>query len=194
MSDNKLIVIAGPSGAGKTTLARYLIDRYQEVEFCVSATTRLPRENERSQQDYFFLSLETFLRNVQNDEFVEYEEVFKGVFYGTPKHELKRIWEKGHLPILDVDVKGALNIRKKYPEKGVFIFIHPGSEEELRKRLRNRQSESEEKLNERIARSKEELEYVSEFDYVIYNEDLDKSRKELFQIIDKFLGKATAEK
>lgn len=191
MADEKLIVIAGPSGAGKTTLAHELIDRYEELEFCISATTRTPRNNETSGKDYHFFSEKDFRDAIHNEEFAEYEEVFQDIFYGTPKSELQRIWEKGHYPVLDIDVKGAFNIRKRFPDQGLFIFIHPGDENHLWARLQKRHTESSKKLQERIKRSKEEIAHAPRFDHVIYNDDLEKAKGELLSIVQRFLGLET---
>lgn len=180
----QLIVISAPSGAGKTTLARYLLTKYPNFKFSISATTRKPRLNEINGKDYFFFTKEEFQNLIREGKFIEYEEIF-GNYYGTLKNQVEYALPKGEVIIFDIDVKGALSIREKFPMQSLLIFIAPPSIEILVERLKNRGTENIEQLQKRIERAKMEMQQINKFDYVIINDDLEKSKIELDLIIKK---------
>lgn len=184
----KLIIFSAPSGAGKTTIVRHLLQKGFDLEFSVSATSREPRPNEKHAKDYYFLSSEEFKKRVENDEFLEWEEVYKGTRYGTLKSEVERIRSNGKNVIFDVDVVGGLNIKKYYGAEALAVFVQPPSVEELRKRLTVRSTETEEKIAMRIAKAEHELSFASQFDVVLVNEDLEKAFIEAEKIIAEFLA------
>jgi guanylate kinase len=183
----KLVIISAPSGAGKTTIVKHLLDSGLKLSFSVSATTRHKRGTETDGEDYFFLSVEEFRKRIDNDEFVEWEEVYTNLYYGTLKSELKRIWAKGNHVLFDVDVKGGINLKNKFGVHSIAIFIMPPSVEELEKRLKKRATDSPEKIKIRIAKADEELKLVDQFDKVIVNHHLDIAKEEAFEIVSSFL-------
>ncbi len=183
----QLIVISAPSGAGKTTIVHYLLQQDLNLEFSISACSRVKRPNERNRVDYYFLSTAEFKQNIEQNEFVEWEEVYPDQYYGTLKSELHRIWSKGNPVIFDIDVIGGINIKKLYKKNCLSIFIMPPSLEELRKRLKNRSTESEESLKKRVARAKKEMDYADKFDITIVNDQLEKAQSEAEDAIRKFL-------
>lgn len=185
---NKLIIVSAPSGAGKTTLVKHLLSSVNDLEFSISCATRLPRENEIDGKDYYFLSIEEFKQKIENDEFAEWEEVYTNNFYGTLKSEISRIWSKGKSVIFDIDVVGGINLKKIYPENSLSIFIMPPSIMELEKRLKNRQTESKDKLLMRLEKAEKEIQMAKEFDYILLNDELDKSKNEILKIIKNFLS------
>ena len=187
MSSSKLIVITAPSGAGKTTIAKYLLEQIPSLEFSVSATTRAKRSEETEGADYYFLSPEEFKKKIAGNEFVEWEEVYAGTFYGTLKKEIDRIREKEQNVLFDVDVKGAMSIKHLYPEDTLTIFIKVPSLEILENRLRLRGNETEESLKKRLIKAHEELTFEDQFDVVIINDGLDDALKEVEEIVQKFL-------
>ncbi len=174
LSDNKgkVIVISAPSGAGKTTLVRHLLEKFDELDFSVSATTRSPRKAEVEGKDYYFLSIEDFRKRIDEGDFLEYEEVYKGLFYGTLKSEIERLWKKGKTVVFDVDVMGAISIKKFFNRSALAVFLKAPSMEELENRLRSRSSESEERIQERISKAQMELTKEKEFDIVLVNDKL----------------------
>ncbi|GJM31758.1 MAG: guanylate kinase [Saprospiraceae bacterium] len=184
---SKLLIFAAPSGAGKTTIVHHLLNHFDSISFSVSATTRAQRPHERDGEDYYFLSAETFKQLIEEDAFVEWEEVYKNQFYGTLKREIERLWQENKDIIFDIDVKGALNIKKAYPEVSLSVFIKPPSPEALFERLRNRRTESEESLRIRMARVSEELMYEDRFDQVLVNDDLEVALLEAEKIVGDFL-------
>lgn len=184
----KLIIFSAPSGAGKTTIVRHLLQKGFDLEFSVSATSREPRPNEKHGKDYYFLSAEEFKKRVEANEFLEWEEVYKGTSYGTLKSEVERIRNEGKNVIFDVDVVGGLNIKKYYGDDALAVFVQPPSVEELRKRLTVRSTETEEKIAMRIAKAEHELRFASQFDVVLVNEDLGKAFIEAEKIISEFLS------
>ncbi len=184
---DKLIVISAPSGAGKTTIVHYLLQQDLDLEFSISACSRIKRPNEKDKVDYYFLNKDEFRKKIEQNEFVEWEEVYPDQYYGTLKSELQRIWSKGHLVIFDVDVIGGINIKKLYQDKCLAIFIMPPTIQELEKRLKNRSTESEESLKKRIARAKKEMDYANKFDIIIINDQLEKAQNETEAVIRKFL-------
>ncbi len=185
----KLIVFSAPSGAGKTTIVRHLLPiKKLELEFSISATSRAKRENEIDGKDYYFLSTEAFKQKIKNDEFLEWEEVYRDNFYGTLKSEVNRIWEKEKNVIFDIDVSGGLRIKRKYPEQTLAIFVQPPSIDELKIRLKNRKTESEDKINMRVAKASAELATAPLFDVVIVNNNLNDALLEAETLVDQFIN------
>jgi guanylate kinase len=185
----KLIIFSAPSGAGKTTIVKHLLQQGFDLEFSISATSREPRHTETHGKDYYFLSGEEFLSKVENDEFLEWEEVYKGTSYGTLKSEVERIREQGKNVVFDVDVVGGLNIKKYYGDEALAVFVQPPSVEELRKRLVGRSTDSEEKIAMRVAKAEHELSFAPQFDVVIINDKLEDAFVEAEKIIAEFLRK-----
>ena len=157
------------------------------MEFSVSATSRAPRGQERNGIEYHFFTADTFRKMIAEDKFVEYEEVYAGSFYGTLKSEVQRIWDKGHVIIFDVDVKGGVNLKKYFGEKALSVFIQAPSVEELRKRLIARGTDSDEAIAKRVAKASEEMTYADKFDYILVNDDLQKAYAEAEKVVDDFL-------
>jgi len=186
-ASNRLIVFSAPSGAGKTTLVKYILSKFNEIEFSISATSRKPRGNEKNGVDYYFLSDLEFKKRINNKEFVEHEEVYGGFFYGTLKSELKRIWEKNKIVIFDIDVVGGVNIKEMFHKETLSIFVMPPSLEILEKRLIDRGDISKDQIMTRIKKAENELDYASKFDNIIINSDLDKSQKIAFSLIKEFI-------
>lgn len=188
MGKGKLIVFSAPSGSGKTTLVKHLLSLNElKLEFSISATSRAPRGKEEDGKDYYFLSAQEFQEKIANDAFVEHEEVYAGNYYGTLRSELDRIWSKGHHIIFDIDVVGGLNIKKQFPEQTLSIFVKPPSKKELERRLRSRQTETEEKIQMRLAKADQELAVANQFDIVLENNDLEVAKKEAQQLVSDFL-------
>ncbi|MBO9571730.1 MAG: guanylate kinase [Chitinophagaceae bacterium] len=183
----KILIITAPSGAGKTSVTTHLLEKFPVLEFSVSAATRQPRENEVSGRDYYFMSLEEFQHKIQNNEFIEWEMVYEGKYYGTLKSEMERIWKERKIPVLDIDVKGAIHVQQQYPDKTVSIFIEPPSIEELKRRLQGRGTETKESLEARINKAAYEISFKHSFTHTIVNHDLATARKEAVEIIRGFL-------
>ena len=183
----KLIIISAPSGSGKTTIVKEILASGLNIEFSVSAASRQPRINEVNGRDYYFLSVDEFKEKIEKDEFLEWEEVYPGSFYGTLKSELQRIWDKGNHVIFDVDVKGGINIKKYSPENALAIFIKAPSIEELEKRLRNRLTDNEETILKRVAKAEYELSFAPKFDKIVVNDNLEKAVKETYETIGAFI-------
>lgn len=188
MKQGKLIIISAPSGAGKTTLVKHLLETEPKLAFSISCATRNPRPNEVNGKDYYFITVEEFNQKIENNEFAEWEEVYIDNFYGTLKTEIERIWESGKHVIFDIDVVGGVNLKALYPENSLSIFIMPPSIEELENRLRDRNTESDEKLQMRISKAEKELELAPNFDVVLVNDDLEVSKKELLGLVEGFIG------
>lgn len=186
--NEKLIIISAPSGAGKTTIVKQLLNSNLKLEFSVSACSRPKRENETHGRDYYFLSVDEFKTKIKNDEFLEWEEVYHNQFYGTLKSEITRIWSKGNFVIFDVDVVGGLNIKKYYKEKSFAIFIKPPSQEVLEERLKGRATESEESLKKRINKANHELSFAEKYDKIIVNDNLKVAVGETKKSIIEFLN------
>lgn len=186
-ASNRLIVFSAPSGAGKTTLVKYILSKFNEIEFSISATSRKPRGNEKNGVDYYFLSDLEFKKRINNKEFVEHEEVYGGFFYGTLKSELKRIWEKNKIVIFDIDVVGGVNIKEMFHKETLSIFVMPPSLEILEKRLIDRGDISKDQIMTRIKKAENELDYASKFDNIIINSDLNESKKIAFTLIKEFI-------
>lgn len=188
VNSGKLIVFSAPSGSGKTTLVRYLLQQAElDLDFSISATSRQARGEETHGKDYYFLTADDFKNHVNRDEFLEYEEVYKDNFYGTLKSELYRIWQQGKHVIFDIDVIGGLNIKRQFPEQTLAIFVKPPSKEILEQRLRSRQTETEEKIQMRLAKAEQELSKATLFDVVIENDDLEIAKKEVYQLVSAFI-------
>jgi guanylate kinase len=188
ISDNKLIVVTAPSGSGKTTVVRHLLDKHPELAFSVSATTRSKRPNEKFGVHYYYLSVDTFKLWTREDAFVEWEEVYQDQFYGTPRFEIERLWGQGKHVVFDIDVKGAMNIKRQYGEKAVVIFIKAPSMDVIVNRLTNRATESEQSLQKRILRIGEEMKYADRADYVLVNDDLETAFKDADRILAEIIG------
>jgi len=185
---NKIIIITAPSGAGKTSITRYLLNKFPTLSFSISAATREPRGNEKVGIDYYFMSVEEFQRKVREGAFVEWEMVYKGKYYGTLKSELQRIWNLKKTPILDIDVQGAIHVQLQYSENSLSIFIEPPSVEELKKRLQSRSTETPESLQARLNKSTYEISFRYHFDAIIVNDDLHKACAEAEKIVEGFLN------
>ena len=189
MQKGKLIVFSAPSGSGKTSIVQYLLQQEDlNLEFSISATSRPPRANEINGKDYYFLDLKDFKSKIKADEFLEWEEVYRDNFYGTLKSEVSRIWEKGKHVIFDIDVVGGLDIKKIYPKRTLAVFVKPPSVEELKIRLKKRKTESDEKINMRIAKASIELATAPQFDFIIENHHLDVAQKEAYQLVHNFIN------
>ncbi len=185
----KLIIFSAPSGAGKTTLVKHLLQQIPGLEFSISATSRKPRHNETNGKDYHFLSEDEFQRKIDNSEFLEWEEVYKGIKYGTLKSDVERIRKTGKNVIFDVDVVGGLNIKNYFGNEALAIFVQPPSVEELRKRLKARSTETDEVVEMRIAKAEHELSFANRFDVILVNNKLEKAIAEAEKIIKEFLEK-----
>ncbi|CCZ44374.1 guanylate kinase [Bacteroides sp. CAG:545] len=184
---NKVIIFSAPSGSGKSTIVSHILKLHPEMEFSVSATSRAPRGQERNGIEYHFFTADEFRKMIAEDKFVEYEEVYAGSFYGTLKSEVQRIWDKGHVIIFDVDVKGGVNLKKYFGDKALSVFIQAPSVEELRKRLVARGTDSAEAIAKRVAKASEEMTYADKFDYILVNDDLQKAYAEAEKVVDDFL-------
>ena len=188
MPQGKLIVFSAPSGSGKTTIVRHLLKQKElNLEFSISATSRERRGDEVDGKDYYFLSFEDFKKKIKNDEFLEWEEVYRDNFYGTLKSEVERIWSMGKHVIFDIDVSGGLRIKRKYPELTLAIFVKPPSIDALKIRLKNRETESADKINMRIAKASAELATAPLFDVIVVNDDLEKALEESYTLVSNFL-------
>lgn len=184
----KIIIITAPSGSGKTTLVKRLLAACPELTFSVSACTRNPRDGELHGRDYYFIGAETFKQKIEEDAFVEWEMVYEGKYYGTLTTELERIWQSGHLPLVDIDVKGALAIQEKYPDNSLTIFIQAPSMVILRDRLVKRGTETAHTLEERVSKAYFELSFAPQFDYILVNDKLSEATDELMKIVKRFVG------
>jgi guanylate kinase len=184
----KLIVISAPSGAGKTSTVHHLLKNMPELSFSVSACSREKRDNETHGKDYYFLGVEGFQNKIKEDAFLEWEEVYENQYYGTLKSEIERIWSEGKTVIFDVDVIGGLNIKKQYPKECLSLFIMPPSVDVLRERLSGRGSESEAKLEMRLAKAEQEILKNQEFDEVILNDDFGIACEETIEVITNFIN------
>lgn len=185
----KIIIITAPSGAGKTSITRYLIEKYPQLCFSISAATRLPRGEEKNGVDYYFMSEAEFREHIRQNDFMEWEMVYQGKYYGTLKSEMERIWQNKQVPMLDIDVKGAIHVQKQYPHNTISIFIQPPSVEELKKRLESRGTETPESLDARVNKASYEISFKSHFDHTIVNENLDAACRQAEQLIVDFLSR-----
>ena len=184
----KVIIFSAPSGSGKTTIVRQLLQKYPQFEFSISATSRAPRGQEVDGVDYYFLTDEEFMRRVEQDAFVEWEAVYAGTHYGTLRSEVERIWSKGNIIIFDVDVVGGVNLKRIFGDKARSIFIMPPSVEELERRLVSRATDAPEVIAKRVAKAATEIERAPEFDYIVVNDVLEQAIAETCEIIDKFIA------
>ncbi len=185
----KLIIFSAPSGSGKTTIVRHLLEQPElNLAFSVSATSRPRRGKEKQGQHYYFMSVSEFKRHIKNDDFLEWEEVYRDSFYGTLKSEVERLWAEGKNVIFDIDVVGGLRIKKKFPEETLAVFVKPPSVDELKIRLKKRSTESDDKINMRVAKASVELATAPQFDEIIKNYDLDTALKEAYQLVAKYVG------
>ncbi|SHI43539.1 guanylate kinase [Flavobacterium terrae] len=186
----KLIVFSAPSGSGKTTIVRHLLGIEElNLEFSISAATREPRGQEVSGKDYYFMSIHDFKQHIKAEDFVEWEEVYRDNFYGTLKSEVERIWALGKNVIFDIDVAGGLRIKHKFPEQTLAVFVKPPSVDELKRRLKERSTESEDKINMRIAKAHVELATAPQFDTIIKNYDLYVAKQEAYELVKEFVSK-----
>lgn len=184
----KLIVFSAPSGSGKTTIVRHLLSKEDlNLEFSISAASRAPRGEEVNGKDYYFMSTEEFKKHIKNEDFLEWEEVYRDNFYGTLKSEVERIWAKGKNVIFDIDVSGGLRIKHKFPEETLAVFVKPPSVDELKRRLKERSTESDDKINMRIAKASVELATAPQFDVIIKNYDLPTALEEAYQLVKDFV-------
>ena len=189
MSEAKLIIFSAPSGAGKSTIVNHLLKEGFDIEFSISATSRAPRGTEKNGVEYYFLSPDEFRQKIANDEFVEFEEVYKDCYYGTLRSEIERIGKKGKNIVFDVDVVGGLNIKKQYGDRALLIFIAPPSIEVLRERLTGRGTDAPDMIKLRIEKAEYELSFAPHFDVTIVNDDLDTAKKEAERVIEEFICK-----
>ena len=184
--NKKVIIFSAPSGAGKSTIVGHLLKKFPFLEFSISATSRKPRGEEVNGIHYYFFSTDQFETKIKNGEFVEYEEVYAGSYYGTLKSEVERIWDKGNIIIFDIDVKGGVNLKRLYGSNALAIFIQPPSVEELRNRLVGRGTDSAEAIKKRVAKAEEELTYAGKFDKIIINDNLEEALKDAEETVEKF--------
>ncbi len=184
----KLIILSAPSGSGKTTIVKYLLDQRLPLEFSVSATSRNRREGETDGVDYYFISSEDFKKKIEENAFVEWEEVYPDCFYGTLKSEMERIWATGKSVILDMDVIGGLNVKKLYGDRALSIFIKPPTLDELWRRLEKRGTENKKTLQQRVEKAEFELSFADKFDAIVINDDLEKADEEVLNIVMAFIG------
>ena len=189
MKTGKLIVFSAPSGSGKTTLVHYLLSQSLPLGFSISATSRTPRANEQNGVDYHFLSAEQFQAKIKADEFLEYEEVYEKLYYGTLYSEIQRLWKQEKHILFDIDVRGGMTIKQKYPSNTLAVFVQPPSVEELRNRLIGRSTDDEDKIAMRVAKAEHELSFAPEFDVVITNDKLDVAFEDAERIVSEFLEK-----
>jgi guanylate kinase len=184
----KILIITAPSGAGKTSITKYLMEKFPVLTFSISAATRQARGNERNGVDYYFISNEAFKYKIQHGEFVEWEMVYEGKYYGTLKSELERIWNEGKIPVLDIDVKGAIHVQQQFNEGTLSLFIEPPSVDELKKRLQSRGTETEESLAARVNKASYELSFKEHFNQTVVNADLTTACLEAEKIVAAFLN------
>jgi len=189
MNKGKLIIVSAPSGSGKSTIVKWLMDEHPELRlyFSVSCTSRSPRGTEQNGVEYFFLTPEEFRRRIEQDEFLEYEEVYENRFYGTLKAQVERQREQAQNVVFDVDVKGGINIKRHYGHEALSLFIQPPSIEELRRRLESRATDTPEAIEERLAKAAYEMTFAPQFDRIIVNDDLDAAKAEMLQLVGNFL-------
>ncbi len=188
MASKKAVIISAPSGSGKTTIVKYLLKNIPELQFSISATSRKSRINEIDGRDYYFLSSEEFLNRVKNHDFIEWEEVYEGIYYGTLKAEIERIWAGDKSVIFDVDVQGGIHLKEYFGKDGLSIFIMVKDLQELEKRLRDRDMDAEESIKNRLAKARYELQYKGEFDHIVINEDIDGTCQHIIKMVRTFLN------
>ena len=184
----KIILVTAPSGSGKTSIVNHLMKKFPQLAFSVSATTRAPRDNEKNGQHYYFINEKDFREKIHNKEFLEWEMVYEGKYYGTLKSDIERIWKENKIPVLDIDVQGAIHVQQQYPVNTIAIFIQAPSAEELKRRLMLRGSETEESLQARLNKSGFEMSFKKHFENIITNENFKTACKEADKIIGDFLN------
>lgn len=184
----KVLIFSAPSGSGKTTIVRHLLEHSPDIEFSISATSRAPRGVERDGVDYYFMSNAEFSNRVEHGEFIEWEEVYAGTCYGTLRAEINRIWDRGHVAVFDVDVKGGVNLKRLFGDQALSIFIMPPSIEALRERLVGRATDTPQQIEKRLAKAAEEIAFAPKFDTVIVNENLAKAQDEAREVVEKFIA------
>lgn len=184
---NKLLIITAPSGAGKTSITKHLMHRFPQLAFSVSAATRQRRGMEKDGVDYHFISTEDFKQKIQHNEFIEWEMVYEGKYYGTLKTELEKIWGQHKIPVLDIDIKGAIHVQQQFPETSLSLFIEPPSVDELKKRLQSRGTETAESLAARVNKASYELSFKDHFNKIIVNDDLQKACAAAVNIVGDFI-------
>ncbi len=195
MKKGKLIVFSAPSGSGKTTIVRHLLKQKDlQLAFSISVTSRKKRGQEIDGKDYYFISIQKFNKLIKKEKLIEFEEVYKDNFYGTLKKEVKQIRKQGKNVIFDIDVIGGLNIKKQFSKKTLAIFVKPPSIKEMERRLRNRNTDSEEKIKERVTKAKKEFNYAKEFDVILVNDDLEKAKNDAYELVKKFVSKTVKQK
>ena len=185
---HKIIIITAPSGAGKTSITKQLMKHFPQLAFSISAATRAKRKHEQNGVDYHFMSVEEFQQKIHENAFMEWEMVYEGNYYGTLKSEMERIWRNGQIPVLDIDVKGAIHVQDLYPKQILTIFIEPPSIEELKRRLESRGTETADSLQARISKASYEISFKHSFQHVIVNDDLPKAVAEAIRITGEFLA------
>ncbi len=185
--NKQIIIITAPSGSGKTSIIKRILESHPEYSFSISACTREPRAGEVRNKDYYFISEREFKIKIEADDFIEWEMVYPGKYYGTLYSELERIWNKGQFPLLDIDVQGAMRIKRKFEEQVLSIFIKTPSLKTLKERLLNRGTETIDSVNERLEKAKEELIYEQNFDYTVVNDNLEEAHKEVSHLIESFI-------
>ena len=187
--NHKIIIIAAPSGAGKTSITRYLLQQFpNQLAFSISAATRKPRGQEKDGREYYFISPEAFRQKIDENAFIEWEMVYEGKYYGTLRSEIEKIWAAGKIPVLDIDIKGAINVQKQFPKQSISLFIEPPSVAELRKRLEFRGTETPESIEARISKATYELSFKEQFDHIILNDVLEKACLQAGEIVSGFLN------
>lgn len=187
MSEGKALIFSAPSGAGKTTIVRHLMSSISDLDFSISATTRSPREGEQHGKDYYFLESTEFLQRIDSEQFLEWEEVYDGTYYGTLRSELERIWATGKHVVFDVDVEGGINLKEALGSRALSVFVKVQDVETLRSRLKKRGSETEESLNRRIQKATIEMSYEDRFDFVLVNDVLDLAKKQVENKVLNFI-------
>ena len=188
MKTEKVLIFSAPSGSGKSTIVNHILGLHPEIEFSVSATSRPPRGQEQDGVEYYFIPVDRFRELIDEDAFVEYEQVYEGRYYGTLKSEVRRIWDKGHVIVFDVDVKGGVSLKKYFGDKALSVFIQAPSVEELHRRLVARKTDTPEAIAERVAKAAEEMTYAPQFDTVLINDDLETAFAEAEALVDNFLA------
>lgn len=188
MDNRKAVIFSAPSGSGKSTIVSHILKLHPELKFSVSAASRAPRGDEKNGVAYWFISADEFRKRIADNEFVEYEEVYPGSFYGTLKSEVERIWDNGDAIIFDVDVKGGVNLKKYFGDRALSVFIQAPSVEVLRQRLVSRATDSPEAIERRVAKAAEEMTYADKFDHIIVNDDLQKAYADAERLVSNFLS------
>ena len=187
IENGRLLIFSAPSGSGKTTIVKHLIATRSDLEFSISATSRPARGTEEDGKDYYFINDEEFKRKVEANEFLEWEEVYRGALYGTLKSEVERIWNADKHVIFDMDVEGGLNLKSQFGDRALAVFVMPPDLKELERRLRKRATDSEDKIAQRLEKAGKEIERAREFDRILINEDLEEAKQTAGALLDAFL-------